>query len=391
MLSLSKKDISTIYLDLPSDSHAVAEGAFLSAFKYNALKQKTKDFFIPNVDLAVPSVATTSTTLDLDKFNRGKILAQAQNNARTLMETPANAMTPLKFVESIKANLAPFIQDKTVRFNARGRVWAEGKNMGAFLSVSNGSEEPLQFLEAEYRGAPSSTDKPLVLVGKGITFDSGGISIKPSGDMGLMRGDMGGAAVVMSAFQAIVSLKLPINVVALAPLCENMPSGRATKPGDVVRAMNGKTIEVDNTDAEGRLILADALTYAHSFNPEVIVDVATLTGAIDVALGYAATGLFSTDPELADSLVEAGDKAGDYMWKMPLFPMYSEMIKSSIADIKNSTGRGGGSCTAAAFLKEFVTVPKWAHLDIAGVMVTKSASGYLSSGMTGMCIVIMIQ
>ncbi|KAG7221896.1 hypothetical protein INR49_016922 [Caranx melampygus] len=249
------------------------------------------------------------------------------------------------------------------------QAWIEEQQMGAFLSVSKGSEEPPVFLELHYNGSPDSTQAPLLLVGKGITFDSGGISLKPSSSMDAMRADMGGAATV-----------------CLAPLCENMPSGKATKPGDVVTAKNGKTIQVDNTDAEGRLILADALCYGHTFNPRAIVNVATLTGAMDVALGSAATGVFTNSDWLWEQLHKASVVTGDRVWRMPLFQHYTRQVTDSqLADLNNigKYSRSGGACTAAAFLREFVTAPHWAHLDIAGVMSNKDEIPYLRKGMSG--------
>merc|ERR1719411_1873908 len=236
-----------------------------------------------------------------------------------------------------------------------------------------------------YAGAEAGDSKPVVLVGKGVTFDTGGISIKPSAKMDAMRADMGGAATVTASFRAVASLGLKINLKVLVPLTENMPGGRATKPGDVVTAMNGVTIQVDNTDAEGRLILADALCYADTFSPRVVLDVATLTGAMSVALGSAATGVFSTKTEEFSRLAGCGRLAGDRVWRMPLWQHYSDkMKKSALADLNNiSLTPGGGACTAAAFLKQFTKCPKWLHLDMAGVMENNGDVSYLSKGMSG--------
>lgn len=297
------------------------------------------------------------------------------------METPANHMTPTIFADTVKQRLGA----ANVEVVVHDEAWAKEKKMGSFLSVTNGSNEPARFLELTYRG--SQDEQCVALVGKGITFDSGGISLKPSANMDQMRADMGGAANVVSTILALAQLKAPVHVKGFVPLCENMPSGTATKPGDVVYAMNGKSICVDNTDAEGRLILADALCYASTFNPKFILDIATLTGAIKVALGDCVSGVFSSNNKLWETIHEAGSQTGDRVWRMPLFKHYSDqMCDHNGYDLNNlGKGKGGGSCTAAAFLREFV--PKgtpWLHVDIAGVMGDCSDQSYTGSkGMSG--------
>jgi leucyl aminopeptidase len=242
--------------------------------------------------------------------------------------------------------------------------------MGSFLAVAQGSEEPLRFIVMRYQGLASTANEamaaPVVLVGKGVTFDTGGISIKPAPEMDEMKYDMGGAASVLGVFEALSVLRPAINVVGIIPACENMPDGRAVKPGDVVTAMNGTTIEILNTDAEGRLILCDALTYAERFKPRAVVDMATLTGACVIALGGVRSGLFSTDDALAASLCAAGESAFDPCWRMPLDDDYAEGLKTGFADVANVAGRAGGAITAAKFLQKFATQYTWAHLDIAG-------------------------
>eukprot|EP00163_Fabomonas_tropica_P009826 TRINITY_DN1972_c0_g1_i2.p1 TRINITY_DN1972_c0_g1~~TRINITY_DN1972_c0_g1_i2.p1 ORF type:complete len:317 (+),score=71.42 TRINITY_DN1972_c0_g1_i2:252-1202(+) len=297
---------------------------------------------------------------------------------------PSNLMTPTHVANNIMdeadsiGNLKVHVYDEE---------WVRNVGMGAFEAVAKGSDEPLRFLDIEYNGAgDDGKASPLCFVGKGVTFDSGGISIKPSAGMGDMRADMGGAAAVLGATVGIAKLGLPINLRTITPLCENMPSGHAVKPGDVVFSSHTtKSIEVDNTDAEGRLILADALHYACDLDPHTIVDVATLTGAMDVALGDAVTGVFARDDTLWSELQRAGDRSGDHMWRMPLLPRYRSMIKSSIADIKNVGGRSAGACTAAAFLSEFVhkDIQRWAHLDIAGTMMSDADRGHKCKGMSG--------
>ncbi|MEL6214186.1 MAG: leucyl aminopeptidase, partial [Pseudomonadota bacterium] len=237
--------------------------------------------------------------------------------------------------------------------------------MNSLLSVGHGSEQPSKLIQMDYRGGKKG-EAPIVLVGKGITFDTGGISLKPGPMMDEMKYDMGGAAAVMGAMAATVALKLPINLVVIVPSAENMPSGRATRPGDVVTSMSGQTIEILNTDAEGRLILCDALTYSKRFKPAAIVDVATLTGACVIALGHHRSGLMSHHDDLADELLDAGERAVDRAWRLPLDSEYTDQLKSNFADFANIGGREGGAITAGAFLSQFASEMRWAHLDIAG-------------------------
>ncbi|XP_046512646.1 cytosol aminopeptidase [Equus quagga] len=366
-------ELCSVEVDPCGDAQAAAEGAVLGLYEYDDLKQKKK----------VVVSAKLHGSGDQEAWQKGFLFASGQNLARRLMEAPANEMTPTKFAKIIEKNLTSASSKTEVHI--RPKSWIEEQEMGSFLSVATGSDEPPVFLEIHYRGSPDASEPPLVFVGKGITFDSGGISIKPSANMDLMRADMGGAATICSAIVSAAKLGLPINIVGLAPLCENMPSGKASKPGDVVRARNGKTIQVDNTDAEGRLILADALCYAHTFNPQVIINAATLTGAMDIALGSGAAGVFTNSSWLWNKLFEASIETGDRVWRMPLFDHYTrQVVDCQLADVNNiGKYRSAGACTAAAFLKEFVTHPKWAHLDIAGVMTNKDEIPYLRKGMTG--------
>ncbi|XP_075050803.1 cytosol aminopeptidase [Mixophyes fleayi] len=366
-------EVEQVEVDPCGDAQAAAEGAVLGLFQYDELKQKKKKLVITQ----------QYGSQDKEAWNRGVLYAEGQNLARYLMESPANYITPTKFAEILEQKMGNL---GNVKVFTRSKPWIEEQQMGAFLSVAKGSDEPPVFLEIHYTGSPDPKESPLVFVGKGVTFDSGGISLKPSSGMDAMRADMGGAATICSAILTAATLKLPINLIGLAPLCENMPNGRANKPGDVVRAKNGKTIQVDNTDAEGRLLLADALCYAHTFNARAVVNAATLTGAMDVALGSAATGVFTNSSWLWTHLQEASVVTGDRVWRMPLFEHYSKQVtESALADLNNvgKYSRSGGACTAAAFLKEFVTVPHWAHLDIAGVMENKDEIPYLRKGMSG--------
>jgi len=255
--------------------------------------------------------------------------------------------------------------------------------LGALLGVAQGSEEPPKFIILRYAGDPGNDANHLGILGKGITFDSGGLDIKNADGMATMKGDMAGGASVIAAMKAIGKLKPRINVTAIVPATENMPWGRAQRPGDVVRAMNGKTIEIDNTDAEGRLVLADAVAYARSIGLSRLVDVATLTGAVVVALGHQCTGAFGNDQSFTDKVIAAGNQVGERMWQLPTFDEYKEQYKSDIADIKNTGGRPAGSITGAKIIGEFASGASWVHLDIAGTARAESAKGYQPKGATG--------
>ena len=281
---------------------------------------------------------------------------------RDLANQPANVCTPSYLVRAAK-NLAR--EYRKIRVRALNEAECRRLKMGSFLSVTNGTEEPAYMIVLEYNGAGRGK-APTALIGKGVTFDTGGISLKPPPAMDEMKFDMSGAASVLGTFKAVATLDLPINVVGVVPACENMPSGRATKPGDIVTSMSGQTIEVLNTDAEGRLILCDAITYSRRFKPDVVIDIATLTGACVIALGNHLSGLFSNDNELARALEDAGKRADDRAWPLPVGEEYSEELKSNFADFANVAGREGGAITAACFLAKFTDGLRWAHLDVAG-------------------------
>ncbi|MGE0312566.1 MAG: leucyl aminopeptidase [Lautropia sp.] len=289
-------------------------------------------------------------------------VADGVDFAKDLGNTPGNVCQPTW--------LAAQAQAMARRLKLKCEVFDEKKlaslKMGSFLAVAKGSEQPPRMIVVHYAGA-GARQAPIVLVGKGITFDTGGISIKPAADMDEMKFDMCGAASVLGTIQAIAQMKLPLNVVAVVAAAENMPSGRATRPGDIVTSMSGQTVEILNTDAEGRLVLCDALTYVERFKPAAVVDVATLTGACVIALGHHHAGLFSSDDALAGSLVQAGNDIGDTCWRMPVDDAYQEGLKSPFADVANVGGRAGGAITAACFLARFTKAYPWAHLDIAGV------------------------
>ncbi|MBI4123531.1 MAG: leucyl aminopeptidase [Betaproteobacteria bacterium] len=281
--------------------------------------------------------------------------------ARTLGNLPANICTPAYLAAEAQKIARAF----KLGIDVLEKRDMEKLGMGALLSVARASREPPKLIVLRYAGGPKGR-KPLALVGKGITFDTGGISLKPAGEMDEMKYDMSGAASVLGALRALAAMKAPVNVVGVIPACENMPGGAASKPGDVVTTLSGQTVEILNTDAEGRLILCDALTYAARFDPEAVIDVATLTGACVIALGHVATGLFANDEKLAAAIRAAADDAWDRVWQMPLWEDYQEQLRSNFADMANIGGRPAGSITAACFLSRFARKLRWAHLDIAG-------------------------
>ncbi|KAG5639647.1 hypothetical protein H0H81_008808 [Sphagnurus paluster] len=357
--------ITDVAVDASADPHAAAVAAYLALYKFT-LKTTPPSPFNPSLTEPLPERLNFTPLQASKEWDRGVVYAKAQNFARTI------------FCERAKAEFAK-LDNKNVEILVRDEAWAKEKNMNTFLSVTHGTDEPAKLLEIHYKGAPNKDAQPLAFVGKGITFDSGGISLKPGAGMKLMRGDMGGAATVVAAALAIAELKLPINLVVVTPLTENMPGPSATKPGDIIYAMNGKSVEVDNTDAEGRLILSDAIYYTSThYKPHTLLDVATLTGAMVIAVGEVFSGVFSTSDELWEELRVAGETEYDRFWRMPLDEDYGPQIHSSNADLQNTGGRDAGACTAALFLKPFAhgieaedgqePALRWAHLDIAGSM-----------------------
>jgi leucyl aminopeptidase len=313
---------------------------------------------------------------------RGRIIGESVNFTRDLANEPGAYMTPTIMAERARAIASEF----GLEVDVLDRERMEGLGMGSLLSVARGSEEPPALIILKYTpegGGSEVGNGLLALVGKGVTFDSGGISLKPGENMELMKYDMTGGATVLGVMRAVAQLKPPMPLLGVVPATENLPSGKATKPGDVVRAMSGKTIEVINTDAEGRLILADAISYAKQLGAKRIIDLATLTGAVSIALGDVNTGILGTDQELIDEVIASGREVGEKLWQLPLDKEYTKQIKSDIADIKNVGGRKAGTITAAAFLKEFADGVSWAHLDIAGTAWGDDAKPYRSKGPTG--------
>ncbi|MEJ2397847.1 MAG: leucyl aminopeptidase [Gammaproteobacteria bacterium] len=317
-----------------------------------------------------PSLRQVSWQLDDQKQHKaashaaktGQAIANGMALTRELGNLPGNICTP-SYLASQAKKLG---KSHGLKVSVLDQKRIEELKMGSFLSVARGSRQPPRLIVMEHHGG-KKTDHPVVLVGKGITFDSGGISIKPGAAMDEMKFDMCGAATVFGTLQAIAELKLPINVVGVVPTCENLPDGAAIKPGDIVTSMSGQTIEILNTDAEGRLILCDALTYSEKFKPRAVIDIATLTGACIIALGHQASGLLGNDQALVDKLLNAAGKSDDRAWQLPLWEEYQDLLKSNFADMANIGGREAGTITAACFLSRFTKKYKWAHLDIAGV------------------------
>ena len=325
-----------------------------------AMRFKVKDTPDPLKSLIFVSGGKEANVLKL-AVTEGTALVEGMNLAKDLGNLPPNVCTPAYLAQTAQA----LAKKTTLKVEVLGRKQIEALGMGSFLAVTQGSELPPQFIIMRHSGG-KATAAPTVLVGKGITFDTGGISLKPGDAMDEMKYDMCGAASVMGTIYAAALLKLKQNVIAVIPTCENMPSGKATRPGDIVKSMSGQTIEILNTDAEGRLILCDALTYVERFKPRAVIDVATLTGACIIALGSVHSGLFSDDENLAKELSESGKAALDTVWRLPLDAAYQEQLKSNFADVANIGGRPAGSVTAACFLKRFTEKYCWAHLDIAG-------------------------
>jgi len=300
-----------------------------------------------------------------EALTQGLAIADGMALAKNLGNLPGNVCTPTYLAESAQKIAQEYAAGGAVECQILERADMEALGMGSLLSVAKGSHQPPKMIVLQYKGGKAD-EKPLLLIGKGITFDTGGISLKPGPGMDEMKYDMCGAASVLGTFKAVAQMRLPLNLTVLVPTTENMPGGAASKPGDIVTSMSGQTVEILNTDAEGRLILCDALTYAERFEPDTVIDVATLTGACVIALGHVATGLFANDDGLARELLHAGDEAHDRAWQMPLWDDYQEQLKSPFADMANIGGRDAGSITAACFLSRFAKKFEWAHLDIAG-------------------------
>jgi leucyl aminopeptidase len=362
-------------IELEASIEAIAEGALLGLYSFTKYK---KPEYEDIEEMLIVVREREKVSLLESALGKGKTVALITNLARDMVNEPANYMTPSQMAEVAKGIAGKY----NLEFKVFDREDMEAMGMGALLGVAKGSNQPPKLITLTYKGDERS-EKALGFLGKGITFDSGGISIKASEGMDEMKDDMAGAAAAMTALGAIAQLRPKINVTAVIPATENLPSGTALKPGDVLKAMNGKTIEVISTDAEGRLILADALSYAVKQGLSPLIDLATLTGACRVALGTLYSGLFGNDQDLVNKFLKATERTGERMWQMPMPEEYKEQNKSEIADVKNTGNRYGGAITAALFLAEFVANIPWVHIDIAGTAFSAKESGYIVKGATG--------
>ena len=355
---------------------AMAEAAFLSLYRFEKYVTKKENDAATVDEVTLCTDRSAMLKIGAASVRNAQIIAEATCLARDLANAPANEIYP--------ETLAQAARDSADRFGFSATILDEREikelGMGGVIGVSQGSVHPPRFIILEF-GKPSK--RTVVLVGKGVTFDTGGISLKPSANMAEMKMDMSGAAAVIGTFEAVARLKLPVHLIGLVPAVENMPGGGSIRPGDILRHYNGKTSEVDNTDAEGRLILADALAYADKYHPAAVIDLATLTGACVVALGHHATGMMGNDNELMAKLKAAGEKTYERVWELPLYDEYEKLIKSDIADVKNVGGRWAGAITAGWFLKKFIGDYSWAHLDIAGTAILEEGTDYAPKGGSG--------
>jgi leucyl aminopeptidase len=390
--SLKLKEFSTsldfIYTDKPLDQiiQAVVEGVFLGLYQFTPFKTVDRDKITEIKEFTIVEEKDETYKSILSAAKEAEIIVNAVYFTRDMVSHPGNKMTP--------TDMANEARKVSKRKNVKLTIFDEAKikklGMNALAGVAKGSDEPARFIILEYRGG-KKTAPVIAFVGKGLTFDSGGICIKPPEKMDEMKSDMAGGAAVMGAIMAASDLKLKVNVVGLIPATENLPGGKACKPGDILKSLSGQTIEVINTDAEGRLIMADALTYAGRYKPAVIVDLATLTGACIVALGNHVTGMMGTDDKLKQKIKDAADATGEKVWELPLWEEYHELIKSDVADYKNTGGRPGGAITAAAFLSKFAGNYPWVHLDIAGPAWLTENKPYIPKGASGVGVRLLVQ
>ncbi|RXT05871.1 leucyl aminopeptidase [Ammoniphilus sp. CFH 90114] len=357
-------------------AHAIVEGAMLGGYRYKGFAQEERDFH------QVGTISLVSQEGDLAEVEQGRMIGEAlaagTNLARELVNTPGNLLTPTGIAEAA----VDVAKQYGMEYEVLEREDMLKYGMGGLLGVAQGSAEPPKLVAIKYKGR-QTWDDVLGFVGKGISFDTGGISLKPREGMEEMIGDMGGAAAVIGSLEALGRLKPEVNVLAVIPCAENMPSGTALKPGDVITTMSGKTVEILNTDAEGRLILADGVTYAKKMGANYIVDIATLTGAVLVALGTCTTGVVTNNEEFVEEVMEAAAEAGEAVWRLPAFDPYKEQIKSKVADLKNTGGRYAGSITAGLFVGAFAEETPWVHLDIAGTSWAEKETDYSPTGGTG--------
>lgn len=368
-LKLNNLTLSTRYMNAEGFSPiSFLEGGLLSLYRFQRYVKEEEVRLESFVILSKPE----PSLIDLVRWTEQVV--ETVNFVKDIINMPANDMTPSEL-----ARIALNMRDERVSVTVLERDDAEKEGMGAYLAVARGSSEPPKFIVLNYRG---SEERPIVIIGKSITFDSGGISIKPSDGMEKMKYDMAGGAVVLGLIRLASKERLPLSIIGILPATENLPGGNATRPGDIVRTCLGKTVEIINTDAEGRLILADAIGFAKRFDPQVIIDIATLTGACSIALGNEAAAMMGNDLNLMDRLRGIGDEVYERVWPMPLYDEYGEYLKSDFADIKNTGGRIGSLVTAAYFLKEFVGETPWVHIDIASTAWTEKDKAYMTKGAT---------
>jgi leucyl aminopeptidase len=369
-------------LGAPAAATAIAEGSLLALYSYDKYLTQKKESSAKVVQISIVEASGNQEKEIKKALNEAKIVCEGVCFARDLENAPGNEVYP--------ETLAACASTSAEKYGYSADVWErkklEEEGFGGVLAVNAGSEKPPRFIIMEYNGVAGDAAEsavPVVLVGKGVTFDSGGISIKPAASMAEMKMDMSGAAAVIGALETVARLKLPVRVIGLVPSVENMPSGSSMRPGDIITHYGGQTSEVDNTDAEGRLILADALGYALTFKPSVVIDLATLTGACVVALGSHAAGMMGTDEATMAALKTAGETVFERVWPLPLFEEYEKQIRSDVADVKNVGGRWGGAITAGLFLKKFVKDYPWVHLDIAGTAILEEDFPYAPRGGSG--------
>lgn len=383
--SLKAKKVRNIAIILPESgvsatdaAKAVVEGAFIGAFDSDTYKSDRKDLNIDSLTI----VASGDQPAIKKAIDEAQIIGESLNFTRSLVNEPSNRMTPTILADHAKK----MCQEVGLKCDVYGADKIKEMKMGAFWGVAQGSDEPPALIVMRYEPAGAPEKPVLGLVGKGITFDTGGISIKPADGMEKMKYDMAGGATMIGVMRAIALLKPKVKVIGIVCATENMPSGKAQKPGDIQTAMSGKTIEIINTDAEGRLVLADGLCYARQLGCTHLIDAATLTGAVVVALGYANVGVFANDDSFYDSFAKTSSKSGENMWRLPVTEEYLDMTRSSIADLMNTGGRWGGASTAAAFLKEFAEDTPWIHLDIAGTAWMEDQKPWIAKGPSGVAL-----
>lgn len=367
-------------------AQAMVEGAILGSYQFTVYRSEAASGQdVAEMKILIPQKRQLRQVAE--GIRRGVATAEATVFVRDLCNHPSNVLTPTRVAEEAKT----LAKAEGIAVKILEQKEMERLGMGALLGVARGSQEPPKFIVLEYNGSRKKDERPVVLVGKTITFDTGGISLKPAENMEHMKADMTGGAEVLASIRAAARLKLPLRLVSILPVAENMPGGRAMKPGDIVKTLSGKTVEVQNTDAEGRLILADGLAYAMRYKPAALIDIATLTGACVVALGQFAIGMFGTDRALKEQVRKSGQKTGERVWEMPLWEEYFEQLKSDVADMRNIGGRGGGMITAALFLSKFVGDCPWVHLDIASTDWSERERAYVPKGPTAIGTRLLVQ